>query len=360
MIYMGAEEKGNEKFSNLTNLIKDLIDIHEENKHLKEAEIRYKAMVESLQEKMQSYKLVMENLPHQIFTKDREFRYSGFNERYARNLKITPGEILGKQDMDIFPPEIAEKYHLEDRRIIEQGEVVEREEKCICDGKEMITQTIKVPIKAESEEIKGILGVTWEVIHSKEKAEELNGKICELHQLLEVQTNGLDAIYRELQEQKARSKQLEEKIQDLEESYRLLFENIGTPVVLIDGDNLICTANGEFEKFSGYSKEELNGQKKWNEFLANDGQERMNELLLSSGTNSIPPGSYECAFVDKHNNRKIVSMKITPHQDSKKLLISLSDITKSKLAQEALDKSLIDFREVINKMETAANQLNGP
>ncbi len=356
---MGAEEKGDERFYSLPNLIKDLIDIHEENKHLKESEIRYKKMVESLEKKTQSYRLVMENLPHQIYTKDKDFRYSGFNEIYARNLKMIPDEILGKQDAEIFPPEIAGKYQMEDRRIIEQGEIVKREEKCVWEGKEALIQTVKVPIRTESGEIAGILGVTWEGTASKEKPEELNGKIDELHQLLEVQKNGLETISGELEEQRARSKQLEEKILGLEENYRILFENIGTPVVLIDGNNLISMANAEFEKFSGYSKEELNGQKKWDEFLANECQEKMNELLSSPDINCIPAGPYEFAFVDKQNNGKTVSMKVTPLQDSGKLLISLSDITISKMAQEALDKSLIDFREVMNRMEMAANRLNG-
>ena len=356
---MGAEEKGIDRFENIERFIKELIDIHEQNKELRDSEIHYKKLVESLEERIQSYSLIMENMPHQIYTKERDFRYSGCNERYARMLNSTPEKILGKQDRDFFPPEIAEKYELEDRRIIEQGEVIEREENCICQGKETITQTMKVPIKSASGSIEGILGFSWEISHLKGKEEELTRKINELQQLLDVQTNGLTVANEELQEQRARSKQLEEKILSLEEKYRTLFENIGTPVVLIDGNNLICMANAEFEKFSGYSNEELKREKKWNDFLANDGQEKMNELLSSPEIHSVPPGPYEFAFVDKEKNGKIVSMKVTPLKDRKELLISLSDITKYKMAQETLEKSLIDFRELMKRMETAANKVNG-
>ena len=357
---MGAEEKANEQFSNLENLIKDLIEIYEQNKHLRESENHYKKMVESLEERMRRYSLIMENLPHQFYTKDRDFRYSGCNERYARNLKITAGQILGKQDRDFFPPEIAEQYQMEDRRVIEWGDIIEREDNCVCQGKEAITQTVKVPIRTESGEIEGILGISWEVTHSKKKEEELTGKIFKLQQLLEVQANGLKAINEELEEHRARSKQFEEKILGPEGKYRILFENIGTPVVLIDGDNLVCMANAEFEKFSGYSKEELKGQKKWDEFLGNGGQEKMNEFLSSPDINSIPAGPYEFAFVDRQKDGKIVSMKITPLQDRKELLISLSDITKCKMAQETLDKGLNEFRELMDRIEMAANWLNGP
>ena len=356
---MGEEEKGLDRFENIERFIKELIDIHEENKQLRDSEIRYKKLVESLEERIQSYSLIMENMPHQIYTKDKDFRYSGCNERYARNLNVTPEKILGKQDRDFFPPEITEKYELEDRRIIERGEVIEREENCVCQGKETITQTIKVPLKAASGSMEGILGFSWEITHLKGKEEELTRKISELQQLLDVQTNGLTAANGELQEERARSERLEEKILSLEEKYRTLFENIGTPVVLIDGNNLICMVNAEFEKFSGYSKEELKREKKWSDFLASDGQEKMNEILSSPEIHSVPPGPYEFAFVDKEKNGKIVSMKVTPLQGRKELLISLSDITKYKMAQEILGKSLIDFRELMNRMETAANKVNG-
>jgi PAS domain S-box-containing protein len=356
---MGAEEKNTERFANIEKFIKEIIEIHEENSQLRDAEIRYKELVESLEEKMKSYRLIMENLPQRIYTKDKEFRYFGCNERYARNLERTPDEILGKQDPDFFPPEIAEKYQLEDKSVLEGGEIIEREERFVCEGKETIAQTVKVPIKTESGAVEGILGISWDITHSKEKEEELTREIVDLQQLLEVQRNGLEVTNRELQEQRASTKQLEEKIRGLEEDYQILFENIGTPVVLIDGNNLICMANPEFVKFSGYSNEELKGQKKWNEFLVNEGQERMNELLSSPEINSVPPGPYECAFVDKHDNGKIVSMKITPLQDGKKLLISLSDITKYRMAQETLEKSLVNIRELANRIETTANKLNG-
>jgi len=355
---MEGEEKRTERFANIENFIREITEIHEENKQLRDAENRYKELVESLEEKMKSYRLIMENLPQRIYTKDKEFRYFGCNERYAQNLKVTPDEILGKRDPDFFPAEIAETYQLEDRRIIERGEIIEKEEKCVCEGKETIAQTVKVPIKTESGEIEGILGISWDITLSKEREEESARQIGELQQQLEVQKNGLEAIHGELGEQRARTRQLEEKILGLEENYRILFENIGTPVVLIDGNNLICMANAEFEKISGYSNQELNGQKKWNEFLDNEGQGKMNEYLSSPET--VPAGPYESGFVDRHHNGKIVSMKITPLQDGKKLLISLSDITKYKMAQEALDKGLIEFRELMNRMETAANKLNGP
>ena len=95
---MGEEEKGLDRFENIERFIKELIDIHEENKQLRDSEIRYKKLVESLEERIQSYSLIMENMPHQIYTKDKDFRYSGCNERYARNLNVTPEKILGKQD----------------------------------------------------------------------------------------------------------------------------------------------------------------------------------------------------------------------------------------------------------------------
>ncbi len=41
------------------------------------------------------------------------------NGNYARDLKISADEIVGKTDYDFYPRELAEKYRADDRRILE-------------------------------------------------------------------------------------------------------------------------------------------------------------------------------------------------------------------------------------------------
>jgi len=57
------------------------------------------------------------------------------NENFARDIGISPEEIVGKLDRDLFSNELADKYHADDVRIITTGETEELEEK-ICGRRE--------------------------------------------------------------------------------------------------------------------------------------------------------------------------------------------------------------------------------
>ena len=65
------------------------------------------------------------------------------------------------------------------------------------------------------------------------------------------------------------------RIKKLESKYRSIFENTGTATIIVDEDRIISEANTEFEKLSGYSKKEIEGKKKWTEFVAEDYLDKM-------------------------------------------------------------------------------------
>ena len=64
-------------------------------------------------------------------------------------------------------------------------------------------------------------------------------------------------------------------IKKLESEYGSIFENTGTATIIVDEDRIISEANTEFEKLSGYSKKEIEGKKKWTEFVAEDYLDKM-------------------------------------------------------------------------------------
>ncbi len=106
---------------------------------------------------------LLENLPQKVFYKDKNSVYVSCNENYAKDLKIKPDEIIGKTDFDFFPKVLAEKYRIDDNRIMESRKAEDMEEKYIMDGRECIVHTIKTPMKGEKGEIIGILGVFWDI-----------------------------------------------------------------------------------------------------------------------------------------------------------------------------------------------------
>ena len=127
----------------------------------------------ALQQSEKKYRTLLENLPQKIFYKNTESVYVSCNYNYARDLKITPEEIVGKTDYEFYPKELAEKYRADDRRIIKSGRTEEIEEKYLSDGQEFTVQTAKTPVKDEEGKTTGILGIFWDITERKRAAEEL-------------------------------------------------------------------------------------------------------------------------------------------------------------------------------------------
>src|SRR5438128_4953145 len=65
---------------------------------------------------------VMEATPDAIFVKDLEGRYVLVNEAAARFLGKTPQEIVGKNDLELYPEETARQFIEDDRKVLETGE----------------------------------------------------------------------------------------------------------------------------------------------------------------------------------------------------------------------------------------------
>ena len=57
--------------------------------------------------------------------KDLEGRFTFGNQRYCSSQGLTPDELLGKTDFDLFPAELAAKYVRDDREVIRSGGVFE-------------------------------------------------------------------------------------------------------------------------------------------------------------------------------------------------------------------------------------------
>jgi PAS domain S-box-containing protein len=150
----------------------------------------------------------------------------------------------------------------------------------------------------------------------------------ELLELLKEVTNGMiESVLR-----------AEEAMQRSEERYRTVFENTGAATIIVE-EGKISLANKEFEKLTGYSKEEIQGKKGWMEFIAGDDLERMEEYYRkwAVDTNSVP-GSCECRIADRRGNIKDVFVTVAMIPGTRIGIASLLNITERKKAAETILK----------------------
>ncbi|ACL01716.1 PAS/PAC sensor signal transduction histidine kinase [Desulfatibacillum aliphaticivorans] len=128
---------------------------------------------QGLRESESKYKTLVNNIPQRIFLKDKNFKYVSCNRNYAQDVNMTEAQIEGKNDFDLFPMEIAEKYRSDDERILSAGESEEIEESYIKDGETMVVQTVKIPIRDDAGEVSGVLGIFWDITERRKMEESL-------------------------------------------------------------------------------------------------------------------------------------------------------------------------------------------
>ena len=129
---------------------------------------------QTLTESEAKYRTLVDNLPQKIFLKQRDLSFVSCNRNLARDLGIIPEEIVGRTDYDFFPQTMADKYRQDDQRIFQTETTEDIEESYVHNGKELVVQTVKTPIRDESGNVTGVLGIFWDITERKRVEEELH------------------------------------------------------------------------------------------------------------------------------------------------------------------------------------------
>ena len=120
------------------------------------------------------YLSLIENLPIHVFRKDISGTFTFASQSFAELLRVPLSEIIGKNDHDFYPRELAEKYRADDLRVIRQRKVVnEVESNQLVDGTKTSVQVIKVPFNDAHGNVIGIQGIFWDVTERLKAEDEL-------------------------------------------------------------------------------------------------------------------------------------------------------------------------------------------
>jgi PAS domain S-box-containing protein/putative nucleotidyltransferase with HDIG domain len=183
-----------------------------------------------------------------------------------------------------------------------------------------------------SHEFAIVLAEHFDVLHRVSKG-DLNARVdggsqVEILESLKKVTNEMiESISREITKRMI----AEEALRKSEERYRVIFESTGTPTLIVEEDMLISMANKEFERFSGYRKEEIEHKKSLLDFVIKDDLERIKDFDCSR-KNGLKADSlsYEFRFINKKRNIKDVIAIISDIPGTKLKVISLLEITERK------------------------------
>jgi len=113
----------------------------------------------------------LENLPHNVFFKDRESRFIRINSAMAAYFGLSnPSQAVGKSDADMFSREHAKQALADEQEIMRSGQpAVGREEKETWpDGRETWVLTTKVPLRNRHGQIIGTMGISRDITEHKQ------------------------------------------------------------------------------------------------------------------------------------------------------------------------------------------------
>jgi len=121
------------------------------------------------------YQSLVETLPLNVYRKDLQGRIIFGNRLYCQTSGLTPMELIGKTDFDLFPAHLAETYLEDDRRVIETRETLDLiEEHPQPGGKVAYVQVLKTPVYDARGEVVGTQGILWDVTDRRLAEEEMH------------------------------------------------------------------------------------------------------------------------------------------------------------------------------------------
>ena len=111
-----------------------------------------------------TYQSLVNALPLSLLVKDLEGRRVFANQAYLDRRGKTLDDVIGKRDEDLFPAEIARRYHEDDRRVIDSGESLHDVEETVdAEGKTRWIERVKSPIFGSQNQIVGVQLIFWDV-----------------------------------------------------------------------------------------------------------------------------------------------------------------------------------------------------
>jgi PAS domain S-box-containing protein len=136
----------------------------------------HKRAEEALRYERTLLRLLIDNIPDFIYTKDTACRKTLANLADVQHTGAkSEAEVLGKDDFAFHPKEIAEKFFADDQSVIQTGQpLLNKEEYSISeDGQTKWLLTSKFPLRNERGRTIGLVGITHDITERKQAEETL-------------------------------------------------------------------------------------------------------------------------------------------------------------------------------------------
>ena len=296
---------------------------------------------------------VINNIPDATFAIDRNGKVIAWNRALEELTGINAVDILGKGGFEYSLPFFHKRRPMIADFIFAPDNEIEKED---YSGIQWTGNSVSAETPAS--------GINGRFLFIREIASPIFDKHGELAGAIESIADITALKHREM------------TLKDAELKFRIIIETTASGIAILEEDTTISYINPEFEKIIGYVKEEVEGKKKWTDFVAPDNLERMKDYEHKRRADvEIVPSNYEFRFIRFDGEARSGFCTITPIPETGKMIVSLIDITDKIQEEDALQKAIkklnflnsITRHEILNHLtvvkgfiELSKDQLNNP
>jgi diguanylate cyclase (GGDEF)-like protein/PAS domain S-box-containing protein len=110
-----------------------------------------------------SLQALIDWLPDNLWVKDVKSRFVISNKITATRIGVAgPADLIGKTDLELLPPELAQKFFADEQQIVQSGQPMMDMEEYAWGTKKWISTT-KVPLRNDQNEIVGVIGISRDI-----------------------------------------------------------------------------------------------------------------------------------------------------------------------------------------------------
>ncbi|MBJ6750408.1 PAS domain-containing protein [Geomonas sp. Red421] len=184
-------------WSLLRNYEKEQTRLVTVNEELQRAIVERAAVEGALLQNRELLNSVIDGTTDAIFVKDISGRYLLFNSAACRMTGKTQEQVLGRDDFDVFPPEVAGTVMAMDQEVLTGNRVQLGEREVGGAGGRFVVEVIKGPLHNKQGQVVGLFGIARDVTQSRRMAEELRLLNEELERRVAERTARLEVAMRE-------------------------------------------------------------------------------------------------------------------------------------------------------------------
>ncbi|HUH66767.1 MAG TPA: PAS domain S-box protein [Syntrophales bacterium] len=131
-----------------------------------------------------------------------------------------------------------------------------------------------------------------------------------------------------------------ERLRESERRYGTIFETTGTATMIVEGDDTISLVNATLERWSGYSKTEIEGVMTWMKLVEDEADiERIKGYRRLRETDpTAVPKTYELRARKRNGDVRNVIVTVNAIPGTGRAVVSLLDISEMKRGEELLKK----------------------